>query len=197
MESKYTEHEQIEGLYIIPEFISEIEEEQLKRAVDASTWSGVTESKNSRRVQHYGYKYVYTAQYVNPKDSIGSLPDWSTALEQKICNIPIVKQLQTTRPNQLIVNEYRPSQGIGAHIDAKIFADPVVTVSAGSTCIFEMTKEGKTIELLLHPRTCVVLSGDSRWNWKHCIPARMTDHFEGHDYKRTRRISYTYRWVPK
>ncbi len=191
------QHNEIEGLYIIPEFISDIEEEQLKRATDAEVWSGVTSSANSRRVQQYGYKYVYTAKYVNPNASIGSLPNWSTFLEQKICEIPIVKQLQTTRPNQLIVNEYRPGQGIGAHIDAKIFADPVITVSTGSTCIFEMTKGDQTIPLLLRPRTCVVLSGDSRWNWKHCIPAKMTDHHDGQDFKRTRRISYTYRWVPK
>jgi alkylated DNA repair dioxygenase AlkB len=190
-----TNEHNIEGLYIIPDFITELEEETLKRSVDAGQWSGVSESKNSRRVQHYGYKYVYTARYVNP--SIGKLPDWSTTLENKICDIPIVKQLQSTRPNQLIVNEYRPSQGIGAHIDAKIFADPVVTISSGSTCIFEMTKGTEKVELLLHPRTCVVLSGDSRWNWKHCIPARMTDRYDGKDYKRTRRISYTYRWVSK
>lgn len=196
-----SEHDEIPGLFTVSDFIDDIEEELLRRAVTANDveWDCVGGNpEKSRRVLHYGYKYNYRSKHVNKSDYLGSLPKWSSDLEQKIYELPIIQKLQSGKPNQLIVNEYKPGQGIAWHTDAKSFDDPIVTLSTGGSCIFEMkNQDGKVVELLLKPKTLVVMSGKSRWDWKHRIPARAVDRFEGEDYRRHKRISFTYRWVPK
>lgn len=191
------EHSSIPGLFIFHNFINDIDEEKLKRATNKCDWNGVgSNSAKSRRVQQYGYKYNYRSKNITNKDYLGNLPEWSSDLEKKISELPIVKQLQPGTPNQLIVNEYNPGQGIAWHTDSKSFDQPIVTVSTGGSCVFEMkSPEGNVVKLLLKPKDCVVMSGDSRWKWKHRIPKTAVDRFEGKDYRRHTRISYTYRWV--
>ena len=192
-------HATIPGLYIFPDFIDDIEEEKLKRGANDSEWDSVGgNSAKSRRVQHYGYKYNYRSRSIGKSDYLGKLPEWSSELEKKIFDLDCVKKFQPIHPNQLIVNEYNPGQGIAWHTDAKSFADPIVTLSTGGSCIFEMRDEDhNTTELLLKPKTLVVMTGDSRWTWQHRIPGRAVDRFEGEDYRRHKRISFTYRWVPQ
>jgi len=189
----------IPGLFIYPGFITETEQDTLLWDVNlGDKWNSVGgNSAKSRRVQHHGYKYNYRSRGVGKEDYLGPLPEWSTWLEERIVQIPIVQQLRSTRPNQLIVNEYKPGQGIAWHTDAKAFSEPIVTVSAGSNCIFQLkSPDGDVTDLFLKPCTCAVMSGDSRWKWKHQIPRRATDKVEGTIHKRATRISFTYRWVP-
>lgn len=194
-------HPTIPGLYIFENFIDDIEEEKLKRGANGGQWDSVGGNpEKSRRIQHFGYKYNYRSRTVGQSDYLGQLPDWSTEIEKKIAEVPIVKQLKKDCPNQLIVNEYKPGQGIAWHTDAKSFDEPIVTLSTGGSCIFEMKNpdgDGSVVELLLKPKTLVVMTGDSRWVWQHRIPARGVDRFEGDDYRRYTRISFTYRWVTK
>jgi len=193
-------HKAIPGLYIFENFIDDIEEEILTRGANTGKWDAVGyNSEKSRRIQHFGYKYNYRSRNVGKDDYLGSLPKWSESVETKIMEIPIVKQLQSNRPNQLIVNEYKPGQGIAWHTDAKSFDEPIITLSTGGSCIFEM-KDPETssiIELFLKPKTLIVMTNDSRWTWQHRIPQRGVDRYNNEDHIRHTRISFTYRWVPK
>jgi alkylated DNA repair dioxygenase AlkB len=193
-------HPTIQGLYIIDDIIDDIEEEKLKRGANEGDWDSVGyNSEKSRRIQHFGYKYNYRSRSVGKDDYLGKLPEWSTSIEDKIMEIPVVKQLQKNRPNQLIVNEYKPGQGISWHTDANTFDDPVITLSTGGSCIFEMRhpdiNDNTPIELFLKPKTLVVMTGDSRWKWQHRIPTRGVDRYDGEDHIRHTRISFTYRWT--
>ncbi len=51
------------------------------------------------------------------------------------------------------------------------------------------------IEVLLEPRSLVVISGEARHNWSHGIAARKTDFFNRNKIDRTLRISMTFRNV--
>ena len=96
--------------------------------------------------------------------------------------------------DQLIVTEYQPGEGIRPHVDAPVFADVIVGVTLGSTCVMEFARAGHpTRALLLEPRSAVVLSGDARQDWQHAIPARAEDEWQGRTLPRARRVSLTFR----
>jgi alkylated DNA repair protein alkB family protein 8 len=60
----------IPGLYIINDFITEEEEKQLIESIDLNEWTKLT----NRKVQHYGYEFIYGANNVNKSNKIGDLP---------------------------------------------------------------------------------------------------------------------------
>ena len=68
----------------------------------------------SRRVQHYGWRYDYKARAITPDMHIGALPDWLQQLAQRLHD---ETNLFDRVPEQVIVNEYLPGQGIAMHTD--------------------------------------------------------------------------------
>jgi len=96
--------------------------------------------------------------------------------------------------DQLIVNDYAAGQGIPAHVDAPLFTDTIVSISLGSGCVIEFTKEsGAREEQFLEPMSALVIAGEARSEWKHAIPARASDSWDGRDGPRARRVSLTFR----
>jgi alkylated DNA repair dioxygenase AlkB len=105
---------------------------------------------------------------------------------------------------QLILNCYQPGQGIAAHIDLPHkFLDGIMIFSFGSsiTMTFENVQDEPVKEsVYLTPCSLCVLSGESRWQWKHGIPQREGDYVwnaskDGKRYiKRGQRLSITVRW---
>ena len=146
-------------------------------------------------MQHYGYKYDYKARKVNRDMRIGDLPEWLKRLSQKLHNDGYMENV----PDQVIVNEYLPGQGIAGHIDCEpCFRDTIVSLSLGSGCVMDFTnKDDKTIKIpvWLAPRSLVVLSDEARYNWLHGIAARKTDMWKGQKIERKRRVSLTFRNV--
>lgn len=72
----------------------------------------------SRRVQHYGWRYDYKARAIIPDIHICALPDWLNDFAKRICD---ETGLFDRIPEQVIVNEYLPGQGITMHTDHKGF----------------------------------------------------------------------------
>lgn len=178
----------ISGLAYIPAFISAQEQDFLLSQINQQSW--LTDLK--RRVQHYGYKYDYKARAVGNDAYLGSLPDWLATLSKKLHDNGIFP----SAPDQVIVNEYLPGQGISAHIDCvPCFADTIASLSLGSPCVMEFanpkTSEKKSI--VLEDRSLIVLSGPARYEWQHAIPARKSDIIDGIKTERTRRVSLTFR----
>jgi alkylated DNA repair dioxygenase AlkB len=180
----------ISGLRYIPEYISQQEEAELALIIDAQSW--ITELK--RRVQHYGYLYDYKARSVTPESYIGPLPDWLT---------PHAEQLRagsffSVSPDQVIVNEYQPGQGIASHVDCvPCFTDTIASLSLCSACVMEFAhiETRQKIPVLLEPRSLVVLAGDARYRWQHTIPHRKSDRYNGAVFPRDRRLSLTFRKI--
>lgn len=179
----------ISGLSLIPNFITGNEERQLIVAIDQQPW--ITELK--RRVQHYGYRYDYKARNVTPDLKLGDIPDWLTGL----CHRLQSEGLFQAKPDQIIVNEYQPGQGIAAHIDCvPCFGESIASLSLASPCVMDFTdKADEKIPVLLKPRSLVLLSGDARYQWRHSIAPRKTDKYEGNITPRSRRLSLTFRNV--
>lgn len=180
----------IPGLAYIPDFISTQEQDFLLAQIDQQAW--LTNLK--RRVQHYGYKYDYKARTVGNDAHLGPLPDWLSSISKKMHDDGIFP----SAPDQVIVNEYLPGQGISAHIDCiPCFDGTIASLSLGSMCIMEFSnpKTGGKKSIVLEERSLIVLSGPARYEWQHAIPARKSDIIDGIKTERARRVSLTFRNV--
>lgn len=183
-------HEQINGLCYIPSFITASEEQALLQKIDAQSWL----ADLKRRVQHYGWKYDYTARRVDETMRLGALPDWLMELCHRLQQDGHFPKL----PDQVIINEYQPGQGIAPHIDCvPCFEETIASLSLGSACVMEFTPtdSGEKIFHLLEPRSLLLFSGDARFQWKHGIAARKRDKHDGQIIPRGRRVSLTFRNV--
>lgn len=180
----------ISGLTYIPDFISAQKQDFLLSQIDQQSW--LTDLK--RRVQHYGYKYDYKARVVSNDAYLGPLPNWLASLSKKLHDNRIFPSV----PDQVIVNEYLPGQGISAHIDCvPCFADTIASLSLGSPCVMEFSnaKIGEKESFVLEDCSLIVLSGPARYEWQHAIPARKFDIIHGIKTERIRRVSLTLRNV--
>lgn len=180
----------IPGLRYIPDFIAADTETALLAAIDQQSWL----SDLKRRVQHYGWRYDYKARGITEDLRIGAIPDWLAGL----CKRLSAEGIFSRAPDQVIINEYQPGQGISAHVDCvPCFGDTVASISLGSVCVMDFTNasNGGKQSYLLEPRSLLVLSSDARYHWQHAIPARKTDKWHGQTIPRARRISLTFRTV--
>lgn len=180
----------IAGLQYVPDYISVSRETSLVGVIDAQPWL----SELKRRVQHYGYQYDYKARGITQDLRIGAIPDWLAGLCDDLRMQCYFKQV----PDQVIINEYLPRQGITPHIDCiPCFGESIASLSVGSPCVMEFThaKTGEKQQQLLEPRSLIVLSGESRYGWQHSIPQRKSDMWGGAKLIRGRRISLTFRTV--
>jgi alkylated DNA repair dioxygenase AlkB len=83
--------------------------------------------------ESYGYKYNYKARSIDrEKDYLGPFPDFGGKVARRL----VRKGYFETLPEQLIVNEYLPGQGISAYIDQPvIFGEKVASLSLGSNTV--------------------------------------------------------------
>lgn len=182
---------QLAGLSVNYDFITELEEIKLIELIDQQPWL----NDLSRRVQHYGFKYDYKARKIDDSMFLGELPIWLKDLSNKMFNEKIINFI----PDQAIINEYEPGQGIAAHIDCEpCFGDTIISLSLGSSAVmnFETAPNSKQkIEVFLEPRSLIIMQKESRFNFYHSIPARKNDKLLNNSFPRSRRISVTFRKV--
>lgn len=183
-----------DGLYLLSEFISDAEEQHLLDCVDNAPWQ--TDLK--RRVQHYGWRYDYSARRVNPSDYLGALPSWMSQILSKLNALPQVQQ----QLEQAIVNEYMPGQGIAAHVDCEPCFGPVIaslSLGYGTEMRFEHAEDLRKVTLHLPRKSLLLLTGAARYNWRHGIAARKSDPNpnpkETGRVQRDRRVSITFRSI--
>jgi alkylated DNA repair dioxygenase AlkB len=185
-----TQHTAIPGLTYTPDYITPDEETRLLEQLDQQPWS----SELRRRVQHYGYRYDYKAQMITPDMQAAHLPPWLQELARRL-------QQDThtpTLPDQVIVNEYLPGQGIADHIDCvPCFGDGILSLSLESGCEMRFTEQTTRVQvpLWLAPRSLLLIQGAARYQWQHGIPARKSDLHNGQRVQRGRRVSLTFRTV--
>jgi alkylated DNA repair dioxygenase AlkB len=178
------------GSRYVPEIVSLEEEASLLANIDASPWL----SDLKRRVQHYGYRYDYRSKGVDASNRLGDLPEWVSFLAERCCKAGLIE----TVPDQLIINEYLPGQGILHHVDSvRNFGPTVISVSLGSGCMMDFTQPGseEMLSVYLEQRSAVVLQGESRYDWMHAIAKRKSDVVNGSAIARERRVSLTFRTV--
>ena len=182
MESEQSQVDSIEGFSYHKEFISSDDEGLLIKHADSHPW----DTTWRRRIQQYGFSYG-----TSRRESLGDMPDWLSWLCSRLREERIFRET----PNQVIINEYLPGQGIAPHVDYRSnYGSTVASLSLGSPVVMDfMSKEKKKISHLLEPRSLFVLSGPARFDWKHGIAPRKMDHYLGAVVTRGRRLSCTFR----
>jgi alkylated DNA repair dioxygenase AlkB len=181
-----------EGLIIMPDFISIADETALVAEIDGPegpAWG----DELRRRVKHFGFRYNYKSRAISMSDKIDDIPRWARGCADRL----IENGHFESAPDQLIVNEYEPGQGISSHIDrASCFGPVVASLSLLSDVVMDFeSADGAKVSALLPSRSMLVLSGPARYAWKHGIAARKRDSISGIDLRRQRRLSLTYRTV--
>lgn len=179
---------EIKGLKYLSNYISQEEQNKLLEIINKQIWLGDLK----RRTQHYGYKYDYKARAVDFSMYLGELPEWAKKLAHRLYEESLVPNL----PDQAIVNEYEPGQGISKHVDCKpCFTDGIASLSLGSGCVIDFTKGQEKESLFLEPRSLFIITEEARYKWAHAISSRKTDLWEGKKLERNLRISITFRKV--
>ena len=180
----------VQGLHYVPNFIDKSVESNLIALIDRQEWN----CSLRRRVQHYGFRYDYKARQISMDASLGAMPLWLSHWCDQLCD----EGFFAAPPEQVIINEYLPGQGIASHIDrVQCFGDPIIILSLGSSCVMDFTCVGNREKrsILLETRSLVIISGQSRYQWKHGIRPRKSDCINHHKVKRGRRLSITFRNV--
>lgn len=178
----------INGLQYIPQYLPRTTRDQLLKQVDSAPWR----DDLSRRTQHYGYVYDYRAKRVDPEMYLGALPDWLRPLSQQLYQDNLIP----SPPDQAIINEYEPGQGIPDHIDCTpCFGDTVISLSLGGTAVINLKQAKQTVPILLESGSLLILQKEARYQWTHGIPKRKSDRVNGRVFPRQRRISITFRKV--
>jgi len=166
------------------------EESHLLRTIDSQPW--LTDLK--RRVQHYGYRYDYSAREVTEASRLDPLPDWLAEIGARLVSEGHFER----EPDQVIINEYLPGQGIEPHIDRETCFGPTIStlsLSSAITMNFTHAETGERVSERLEPRSLLTLKGDARYKWRHGIAPRKSDMVEGARVPRGRRVSLTFRTV--
>nr|AKM76739.1 RNA-binding (RRM/RBD/RNP motifs) family protein [Pelargonium exstipulatum] len=208
----------IPGLYLIPNFVTPSEEQELLAAVDARPWICLAK----RRVQHHGYPFCYQTRNVNTKQHLGELPSFVAPVLERISSFPGLNDDADLSLDQLTVNEYPPGVGLSPHIDThSAFEGLIFSLSLAGPCIMEFRryaqgawfpKPGSSVDtdvdnpdncssfsrkaIYLPPRSMLLLSGEARYAWHHYIPHHKIDKVNDCVIKRSlRRVSFTLRKV--
>lgn len=174
----------------VPGFLTQSDEQELLAHVERNPW--LTDLR--RRVQHYGYKYDYRARVIDVSMRLEPIPAWLLRVRERLVEAGYFCEL----PDQVIVNEYQPGQGIRDHVDCEpCFGATIVSVSLGSACVMNFTHKGtrRKVGCLLEQRSAVVLQNSARYDWMHGIAGRRKDVWLGQTIERQRRVSLTFRQV--
>lgn len=176
------------GLVYVDNWLSGAAEAEVVRAID----SGVFDTSLSRRTQHYGFIYDYSAAEVNTELTAPSPP---AAIERLAVRLRDEGHFHRV-PDQVIVNEYLSGQGIAEHVDRLSFGPAVATVSLLESWPMVFSHpDGRTIEVVLARGSLAVMTGPSRNEWTHEIRKRKSDSVGGMKVPRGRRLSVTFRTV--
>eukprot|EP01127_Copromyxa_protea_P022570 TRINITY_DN815_c1_g1_i1.p1 TRINITY_DN815_c1_g1~~TRINITY_DN815_c1_g1_i1.p1 ORF type:complete len:1215 (-),score=309.56 TRINITY_DN815_c1_g1_i1:20-3664(-) len=183
------------GCKYVPSFLTAAEAGQLLTFIDTQFWDKTLK----RRTQQYGWEYNYGKAYSNEDKSLSRLsptkaiPHWLNSLCQKLVN----ENYFPVKPDQIIVNEYTPGQGIAPHIDHDgSFDDWVACISliSGVTMNFQKSaKETKSVYLM--PGSLLLMTGEGRYEWTHGIDSVVSDVVRGQTVLRRRRVSVTFRKI--
>ena len=180
------------GASLVPDIVTEAEEQRILLRIADAPWL----TDLSRRVQHYGYRYAYRGQSRDRHEPAPPLPRWAEVVADRLRPL-----FDGRRPEQCIVNEYRPGQGIGMHADHASFGAIVVSLSLAadwpmhfrprSVRSYERGGLASDEVVALPRRSALVLRSQARSSWMHGIdPAASTRQAET-------RVSATFRTLSR
>ena len=183
-------------------FLTDEECQNLLASINKCSWM----NDLKRRVQHYGWKYDYSSRALSENMRIGALPGFLDHVATKLHK----RGWFDPAPDQVIVNEYRPGQGIAPHVDRDCFGPTVATLSLGNAWPMEFAPVDRyhprspqnsatreRVELVLDVGSILVLRGAARSSWTHGIAPRHADGRGRRRHPRQTRVSVTFRTVKR
>ncbi|XP_051525227.1 alpha-ketoglutarate-dependent dioxygenase alkB homolog 6 isoform X2 [Myxocyprinus asiaticus] len=201
-------------VYYIPNFITETEEEYLLQQVYRAPKTKWTQL-SGRRLQNWG-------GLPSPKGMLAEkLPDWLLKYTEKISALGAFAGKSA---NHVLVNEYKPGEGIMPHEDGPLYHPTVTTISLGSHTLLDFyrpvcktqleipqTEESRyMLSLLVQRRSLLILKDNMYEHYFHGIQGVCEDTLSEHvvnlssaqsqvgdTLPRGTRISLTIRNVPK
>ncbi len=178
----------VPGLLLYPDFISEAMESELIQEIDHQTWV----VDYDRRLQYYGYRNELEKPY-----NLIPFPVPMPPLIHKLSANLVEQKIVAIQPDQVIINEYSPGEGLRPHKDRNYFENQICGVNLGSGCIMRFIKiaGGDVVDVEVPRRSVYVMQDDARYKWNHSIPSRKKDVVDGQVKHRERRLSITYRKV--
>lgn len=197
-----------ETVYYIPNFLTKDDVVMLLEKVynvPKPKWKNL----NNRRLQNWG-------GLPHPKGMVlESLPPW---LQTHCTKLEKEGLFSGTHINHVLVNEYKPGQGIMAHVDGPLFTPLIATLNLGSSCLLKFqTRDSDTdhlkdeFSLFLEEGSVLVQTGEVYERFLHGIEEVEEDLVSeyvanlglchgvsvGDVVKRGTRVSLTIRSVPK
>jgi alkylated DNA repair protein alkB family protein 6 len=109
---------------------------------------------------------------------------------QRFTELAIFKDTPHRQPNHVLINEYRPGEGIMPHEDGGAYAPVVATVSLGGSLCLEVTAKPSSADddndasekryalptrILQEPRSLLITTGDAYRDLMHGIPGVEVD----------------------
>jgi alkylated DNA repair dioxygenase AlkB len=121
-----------------------------------------------RRTVSYGWHYDFNDRVLRQAED---LPPFLFSLRETAADFA---GMAASRLQQVLVTEYTAGASIGWHRDKAVFGE-VIGISLLSSCRFRFRrKAGSTwerVSLTAERRSAYLLSGPSRTEWEHSIPA--------------------------
>lgn len=206
----------IPGLEMVAEFVSEAESTGIMQELTAELAAGVAVQDRlcRRRVIHFNRRFIYgTNTLGDVGEGVGPNPAFFGWLQARLAAVSTANG-RVALCDQLTVNfyDYLGSNsgaareggraGIAAHVDAhSALGDHILIVSLGSGTVMEFARwdapdtVSARIGVYIPPRSLVVMGGESRYAWTHCIAERNTDCLDEFTPPRYRenRVSLTWR----
>ena len=157
-----------QGAVLVPALVTPAEERRLLQRIAEAPWM----TDIGRRVQHYGFNYDYRGS--GPPVPAAPFPRWAEVMADRLA-----PWFEGAVPEQCIVNEYRPGQGIGMHADHAQFGPVVASLSLADDwpmrfrprSVRPYARDGVPGDevVVLPRRSALVLAGPARTAWMHGI----------------------------
>ncbi len=176
----------VPGFTLISDFITAEQESALINELDRQPWL----IDYQRKLQYFGYRNELESPY-----DLVEFPLAFPPLIKELSEEIIHRKIMDLQPDQVIINEYLPGQGIRPHKDRDYFENQICGVNLGSGCVMRFTKGKETVDFEVPRRSLYIMQDDARKKWNHSIPPRKKDVINGETTMRGRRISVTYRKV--
>ncbi|KAL3478732.1 hypothetical protein BJX99DRAFT_256147 [Aspergillus californicus] len=128
----------LEEAFYVADFITEEEEDYLLRKITSApipAWKTLSH----RRLQ------TYPSSLTNNNTLLASpLPKWlTTPIISRFDALSLFGDAPHKRPNHVLVNEYRPGQGIMPHEDGAAYYPLVATISLGGVVVLDLYGKGR------------------------------------------------------
>lgn len=163
-------------LFYIPDFITEEEEQTLLRKIYESPlpkWVTL----RGRRLQNWG-------GLPHPKGMVpDDIPKWLRIYMDRVSNLGL---FDGKNANHVLINEYKPGQGIDPHHDGPLYHPVVTTLNLGSYGVLDFYSPIESQDctswtdryigsVLLEPRSLNVVTDQLYAYYMHGIALRMSD----------------------